>query len=79
LVECFKNPVKGSIKTKCALKILNRLLSQYLTIFKVGQFLQKHLQELVDGDLKNKDPKLIALATACKNNLDKKILTMSKG
>jgi hypothetical protein len=64
------------LKAQCALKILNRLLPQYPTIFNVAKFLVKHLQTLVDN--KNKiDQKLWALALGCKNNLEKKALTMA--
>lgn len=73
--QCFDKGLVQPLKAQCALKILNRLLPQYPTHYNIAKFLIKHLQTLVDN--KNKvDQKLWALALGCKNNLEKKTLTM---
>lgn len=69
------------MKTQCALKILNRLLSQFPTILNVARFLQKQLKALVDeyqpkGN--EKSSKLWTLAHGCFNNLDKKCQTLDR-
>lgn len=63
------------MKTQCALKILNRMLAQFPSIYNVARFLQRHLQALVDQK-SSIDNKLYTLAMACKNNLEKKMSTM---
>lgn len=74
LAICFQN-TKHPMKTQCALKILNRMLTHFPTIFNVAKYLLKQLQVLVDQKA-SIDGKLYTMAVGCKSNLEKKMLTM---
>ena len=63
------------MKTQCALKILNRMLAQFPSIYTVARYLHKYLQSLVDQK-SSIDGKLYTLALGCKSNLERKMLTM---
>lgn len=67
--------VQSPLRAQCALKVLNRMLAQYPTKYKVGILVQKNLQVLVDNKSKIEQG-LHSLATAIKDKLQRKLETL---
>jgi len=67
--------VQSPLRAQCALKVLNRMLAQYPTKYKVGILVQKNLQVLVDNKSKIEQG-LHSLATAIKDKLQRKLDTL---